>query len=201
MTCEACFSFLRRKARHSRSAIGAVPSLLVWRRPRAVEVDARMTLQRSLMSSKRDSWNTPKVVLDFVSMLGPIGLDPCSNADSIVRAGAAFIGGGLTTPWHVEPGDGLIYVNPPYGRGIGKWIDLCDQYGDAYEIIALLPARTDAKWFIKVWSADDLCFWRGRLRFLGAPSSAPFPSVVAYWGPRKYQFAAIFEEVGHVVIP
>ena len=46
-----------------------------------------------------------------------------------------------------------------------------------------------------------LGFYSSHIRELGAPSSAPFPSVVAYWGPRKYQFAAIFEEVGHVVIP
>lgn len=161
-------------------------------------------MNKSLLSSKRDSWNTPKEVLDRVRELGEIDLDPCSNEDSIVGATAQYVGsGGLDIDWTDDMGDGLAYVNPPYGREIGRWVQRCALFGTTYarEVVALLPARPDTKWFTDAWTANALCFWRGRLRFLGAPSSAPFPSVVAYWGRHKYRFADIFDEVGHVVFP
>lgn len=160
-----------------------------------------MALNKSLMSSKRDSWNTPQVVLDYVRDFngGRIGFDPCPNEHSIVNPIGHTQGrDGLEMDWR---GCGLVYVNPPYGRQIGKWVDRCRQVGYGSEVVALLPVRTDAKWFEGVWTADVLCFWRGRLRFMGAPSSAPFPSVVAYWGSRRYRFADVFEEVGRVVFP
>lgn len=161
-----------------------------------------MPLNKSLMSSKRDSWNTPECVLDLVRKVGPIGLDPCSNSEAILTVGAAFslTAGGLEADWDELSGSNLIYVNPPYGREIGKWVDKC-AYDANTETIALLPARTDAKWFQTCWRAAALCFWRGRLRFVGAQSSAPFPSVLVYWGARPYHFADVFSEVGKVVMP
>lgn len=154
------------------------------------------------MTSKRDSWNTPECVLELVRKVagGHIGFDPCPNDESIVDPIGHTQGrDGLEMDWS---GCGLVYANPPYGREIEKWVRRCHEYGTAgTEVVALLPARTDARWFNYAWTADALCFWRGRLRFIGAPSSAPFPSVVAYWGPRKYRFADVFSEVGKVVMP
>src|SRR5262249_16421639 len=132
-----------------------------------------------------------------------IKLDPCSNQQSIVQAEYCYCLdrgiNGLETIWS---GFETVYVNPPYGREIGKWVDKCnDEASNGIEIIALLPARTDAKWFQVLWDAEALCFWRGRIRFLGAPSSAPFPSVVAYWGQFPYRFADVFSAAGFVVFP
>jgi len=153
------------------------------------------------MSSKRDSWNTPQVVLDRIRELGPIYLDPCSNEDSLVEATISFTGGGLDVDWYEAAGGRLIYVNPPYGRKIGEWVSRCARFGKLCEVVALLPARVETKWFENVWSADAVCFWRGRLRFVGARWDAPFPSAVAYWGHRRYRFADAFSDVGRVVLP
>lgn len=166
-----------------------------------------MTFSKSMTSSKRVSWNTPERVLDLVRKVfeDGIGLDPASNSESIVDAAFGYReesgGNGLIADWGEYE---TVYLNPPYGRAIGEWIDKCGRSRLRYphlEIIALLPARPDTRWFAGVWKASALCFWRGRLRFLGAPSSAPFPSVVAYWGPRPYRFADVFSEVGRVVFP
>lgn len=128
-------------------------------------------------SSAKDDWCTPPEVLKRVRKVGPIGLDPCCNRTDIkhVRPKAAFVNpdreqktigfldvddrdaDGLAEPWS---GYGLVYVNPPYGRRIGKWVDKCRE---ADECIALLPARTDTKWF--PWDADALAFWKGRVKF------------------------------------
>jgi hypothetical protein len=161
-----------------------------------------MTINPGLMSSANPSWNTPPEVLDLVRKLGPIGLDPCSNPTSIVGARDAweFNDDGLNRPWADH---GIVYVNPPYGREIVWWVAKAEREARlGAEIVALLPSRTDARWWQKhVTTADALVFWAGRLRFLGAPSSAPFPSAVAYWGPRWLTFLSVFGERGHGVRP
>jgi hypothetical protein len=51
------------------------------------------------------------------------------------------------------------------------------------ELITLTPARTDTAWFGHVWSAEALCFVRGRINFKGSTSTNTAPSVFGYWGP------------------
>lgn len=99
---------------------------------------------------------------------------------------------------------GLIYVNCPYGRTIGRWTAKCrNEAEEGAEIIALLPARTDTRWWRDCTpprSARAVAFLRGRLRFVGAPAGAPFPSCLVYWGPRKYRFADAFADAGAIWI-
>lgn len=166
-----------------------------------------MSLNAAMMTSTRPDWNTPANVIELVNavFVDGIGLDPCSNDQSLVDAAFAYNkdrgGNGLLCSWSEY---GAVYVNPPYGREIGQWVDKCAAESRAdrdLEIIALLPARTDAKWFQRLWRCDALCFWRGRLKFLGAPSSAPFPSVLAYWGMNRSKFRHVMQDVGAVVFP
>lgn len=156
------------------------------------------------MSSANSHWNTPHKLLDVVYSFDAIGLDPCSNTNSIVVAvkhlcGQGVDDDGLTADWLNQ---GLVYVNPPYGSTIKRWTEKCaiESFNGA-EIIALLPSRTDTKWWHQhVITAQALCFWKGRFKFLGAKSCAPFPSVVAYWGVRQYKFAGAFQKHGMVTI-
>ena len=62
------------------------------------------------------------------------------------------------------------------------------QYTDCDEIVALIPARTDTKWFhdIVVPTAHEIVFIKGRFNFVqpdaAAPgANAPFPSMLVYW--------------------
>lgn len=164
-------------------------------------------MNRALLTSSRPDWRTPRAVLDLVRRFAGkngITLDPCSGPGSLVSAEFEWTerDNGLRREWCL---DGLAYVNPPYGRAIQQWVIKCAQEamlaeGHGGEIIALLPARPDTQWFQYVWDANALCFWRGRLTFEGAPSCAPFPSCIAYWGERHYRFANVFSEVGHIVL-
>lgn len=115
-------------------------------------------------SSARGDWLTPPEILDRVARLGPVGLDPCSNPDALVRGVSRpdaehLLSGGLDVDWS---GRGLVFLNPPYGRGLEAWIRKMDE---ADEVVALLPARPDAAWFDGVWESDVVAFLRGRLRF------------------------------------
>lgn len=110
-------------------------------------------MKRALFTSARtgtgnDHWCTPPVILDRVRQVGPIGLDPCSNAQSIVGARLSFTekGNGLAKPWTVRTGE-VAYVNPPYSA-LREWCTKCVGEGAAIivehgHLILLIPARTD----------------------------------------------------------
>src|SRR6185503_18792450 len=98
-----------------------------------------------LRPSGRVDWNTPSSLISAVySFAGTdgIGLDPCSNPESVVHARVSWQlekgDDGLTRSW---TGHGLVFVNPPYGRRIGRWTTKMRRSGA--EVIGLLPARTD----------------------------------------------------------
>jgi hypothetical protein len=88
-------------------------------------------------------------------------------------------------------------VNPPYGRVIGSWVGkaLTDPVD---ELVLLVPARTDARWFVPLFE-HAICFLRGRLRFSGSLSNAPFPSALVYRGPRQEAFVGAFRHRGAIV--
>lgn len=78
----------------------------------------------------RVDWCTPDDVLECVRECGPIGLDPCTNEQSVVQAATAYQytellpnkyvrgrervvpGNGLTDPW--TSAEGSTYVNHPF---------------------------------------------------------------------------------------
>src|SRR4051794_21771755 len=104
-------------------------------------------------SSTHSQWQTPQYVVDrAVEVLGAIDLDPCSNSKNAPVSPAklqyTLEDNALGQPWR-----GRVWLNPPYGRVIGKWLDkLCAEYetGDVTAAIALLPARTDTQWWQRV---------------------------------------------------
>jgi hypothetical protein len=54
--------------------------------------------------------------------------------------------------------------------------------GGASDCVALLPSRTDTRWFHTwVYGKAEIRFIKGRLKFGGAKDSAPFPSLLAIW--------------------
>ncbi len=79
---------------------------------------------------------------------------------------------GLTADWN-----GHVWCNPPYGRGIKDWVLKASQHYDL--VVMLLPARTDTKWFHEIVLPNaDVEFIKGRLKFGGGLSPAPFPSMI-----------------------
>lgn len=160
-----------------------------------------------MMSSTRGDWQTPPEVVDRVRAFcaGRGLLDPCAANDrdeQFADCNFTKSDDGLSPSWRAQLGWSVVaYVNPPYGRGIGAWIDKClDEYMRGAEVVALVPARTDTGWFATCWkTATAMCFWRGRMTFVGAPSPAPFPSALVYWGQSVRRFLLTFEDAGKVV--
>jgi hypothetical protein len=166
------------------------------------------------LTSDSEHWCTPAPVLERLRVFAApdgIGLDPCSNAQSIVGARVAWdLARGEDALARRWAGHGLVYLNPPYGDKIGPFMQAAhvEARGHGVDIVALVPARTSADWFQR-WAlqADALCFWRGRLQFRGAKSSAPFSSVVVLWSGERRKggsllvatFEGAFASAGKVV--
>jgi hypothetical protein len=159
--------------------------------------------QSRAASGGSDGWCSPAVVVERVRQVAPIGLDPCTSAGNPVGARNFFVGGkqnGLKESWHVQVEDGeLVYINPPYSQA-KAWAHRIAQTS-GLELVTLVAARPDTGWWRQmVWAtAAAVCFWEGRLRFVGAPSSAPFPSAVVYHGDRPWAFEGAFEGAGKVI--
>lgn len=106
-----------------------------------------------------DEWLTPPHI---VRAFGPFDLDPCSPINRPWDTAAnhySTLDDGLSKPWH-----GRVWLNPPYGRVIGKWLARMADHGNG---IALIMARTETRSFHDyVWSrARALLFLEGRLSF------------------------------------
>tara|TARA_R100000306_G_C4373243_1_gene140885 strand:+ start:55 stop:567 length:513 start_codon:yes stop_codon:yes gene_type:complete len=89
---------------------------------------------------------------------------------------------------------GRVWLNPPYGRQITKWIDKCGeqiQRPEVDSIWVLIPARVDTIWFHdKVMkSAYNVYLIKGRFNFTHRTSlsgkNAPFPAMLVCY--RKHR--------------
>jgi phage N-6-adenine-methyltransferase len=154
-------------------------------------------------SSDTPEHYTPAEILDAViACLGTIDLDPCSNSHESPNVPAArhytAADDGLSQLWH-----GKVFMNPPYGREISKWVDkLCAEYEAERmtEAIVLVPARTDTDWWEQLVEGHKLiCFVHGRLTFIGNEEVAPFPSALVYFGTECDRFYYAFRSFGRIM--
>ena len=151
-----------------------------------------------LMSSDSVEWYTPRHIVEaVVATMHGIDLDPCAEPGKSIPAVTHYteVDDGLGRPW-----SGRVYMNPPYGRVIGAWVDkLADEFdaGNVTEAVALVPARTDTAWWAHL-PTSVVCFVTGRLSFSDHDSPAPFPSAACYLGTRHREFAEAFIGIGNV---
>lgn len=168
--------------------------------------------QPAIPASKSVHRCTPQPVLDLVyEVLGcPVGIDPCSNPRSIVKAHRTVMlpEDGLSVPWH-EYRTG--YVNPPFGKvDEPRWIRKAIEEAQlGWEGILLLPSKTGAPWFDPLYEASPaICFWgsaeldvEGRIWFHEEDGGATFNTEFIYLGPRYEAFARAFSRAGKMIYP
>lgn len=126
-------------------------------------------------SSKTDDWYTPQDFYDEWDEKFNFTLDVCASKEN-AKCGKFFTKeqDGLSQKW-----EGVCWMNPPYGREIGKWMEKAYQSSlDGATVVCLVPSRTDTRWWHDYAMKGDITFIKGRLRFGGAKNSAPFPSAV-----------------------
>ena len=107
----------------------------------------------------------------------------------------------LGLPWNA----GSVFANPPYGRNLAKWI--AKAHGEASSgraglVIALVPARTDTRWWHQhVVEAADIWMLRGRVAFGDGSQPAPFASAIIIWSAtdvHRTRMKDEFREAWHI---
>ena len=135
-----------------------------------------------ITSRKSDEWYTPMSIFrQLSSEFGPFDLDPCATKENAkCETYYSISDDGLSREWF-----GKVFVNPPYSK-IALWVEKCWSWSMAgVLVVALLPARTDTKWFHQyVQGNAEVRFIKGRLKFGGSNNNAPFPSMIVIWSPR-----------------
>lgn len=131
---------------------------------------------------KSVEWYTPPEIFEALGL--NFDLDPASPAGGLPWVPATRhycrADDGLSQLWQ-----GRVWLNPPYGLGISRWMGRLAKHGDG---LALVFARTDMPWFQRAMSeATATCFIKGRLRFIPdkeihRPRLASAPSVLLAYG-------------------
>lgn len=130
-------------------------------------------------SSETGEWETPQEFFDAINKEFDLNFDVCATQGNTKVSDYRFFTkeqDGLSKNW----ANLRCWMNPPYGREIGKWIEKAAT-GGAEIVVALLPARTDTRWFhdhIYNKPNVEMRLLKGRLKFGGQKNSAPFPSML-----------------------
>lgn len=136
-----------------------------------------------MFSSKTDLWATPQEFFNHVNKEFNFHIDVCAIPEN-AKCDRFFSpdDDGLSKKWV-----GVCWMNPPYGREIGKWVQKAHESAqEGAVVVGLLPARTDTAWFHNfIYGQAEIRFIRGRLKFGGCVNSAPFPSMLVIWHNAK----------------
>ncbi len=115
-------------------------------------------------------WYTPKSIFDALGV--EFDLDPCSPGKDIVswipaKKHYTVADNGLMANW-----EGSVWLNPPYGRDTGKWLERLALHGNG---IALVFCRPDTIWFHRnVVKATCLCLMKGRVSFISEKDACAY---------------------------
>jgi site-specific DNA-methyltransferase (adenine-specific) len=135
-----------------------------------------------MFSSNSVEWETPIELFNELDKEFIFTLDPCSTKDNH-KCMDYFTkeDDGLNKDWNYNN----VFMNPPYGRNvIDKWIKKAyeESLKDNCVVVALLPVRTDTKWFHDyIIDKAEIRFLKGRLKFSNSKDCAPFPSMIVIW--------------------
>ena len=140
----------------------------------------------ALFTSIRQDWATPRVLWEILDSEFGFEIDVCASPDS-AKTQTWFAEDALSRPWH-----GVCWMNPPYGRKIGKWVEKAYRSATSgvATVVCLVPARTDTQWWHDYCLKGEIRFLRGRLCFDdNRKKRAPFPSAVVIFRSAKEEQA------------
>jgi site-specific DNA-methyltransferase (adenine-specific) len=144
-----------------------------------------------MATSARTDWATPQALFDALDARFGFTLDAAATAEN-AKCSRYFTpeDDALAQSWREPDGSpAVVWVNPPYGRDLVRWVKKARQEAEAGSTVVLLvPVRTDTRWFHEEVLGCPLAsveFMRGRVKFVGAPAGAPFPTMLVLFEPRR----------------
>jgi phage N-6-adenine-methyltransferase len=147
-------------------------------------------MTKGLYSSNKQDWSTPQWLFDKIDSVYHFTLDVAANGfNAKCNKWFSSEDDGLKQDWSKD----ICWMNPPYGREIGKWVEKARVESiRGAAVVALLPARTDTRWFhdsIAPW-VNYIGFIKGRVSFGSygvdgyKETPAPFPSMLVMFDRR-----------------
>lgn len=131
-----------------------------------------------MFSSKSDNWSTPDSLFNELDKEFHFNLDPCADSNNHkCEHYYTEEENGLEKNW----GGQRVFVNPPYGSQIKKWVKKCyeESHKENTIIVLLIPARTDTTYFHDyILHRTEIRFLKGRIKFGDSKTGAPFPSMI-----------------------
>jgi len=176
--------------------------------PDPVEEMHRNPNVKVMTSSEDLDWSTPQEFVD--SLPFTFEIDVCATIDNAkCDLWISPSKDAMRTAW----GERVCWMNPPYGRGVGDWIEKA--YRESQKgavVVCLVPNRTETRWFDRIWKdASLICFLGRRLKFSRPDKksdTAPFANVIAVFGklPANYTgadeyYAQEMSKFGTVMLP
>ena len=169
--------------------------------------------QATLFSSDQTEWETPREFFDVLDREFDFTLDAAASAanarvptyytemiDALSLPNGRWGSDALraeTKMLSIDGGiaAGAIWLNPPYGKGLFKWVERAAEEGAlGARVVVLIPSRTDTKYFHLAAARGAVRLLAGRLHFElngkpiantnGTSTPAPFPSAIVVFGPR-----------------
>lgn len=139
-----------------------------------------MSFDQQLYSSKRQDWSTPQALFDALDAEFEFTLDAAASSDNWkCHTYLDETTNALEQDWAELSRGGAVWLNPPYGREIGRWIKKASQEGARCPVVVLIFARTDTRWWHQyAMRAAEIRLIPGRVTFGGASNVAPAPSCV-----------------------
>lgn len=120
----------------------------------------------------RDQWRTPLNLFSQLNKEFQFTCDvACNESNALLPNRITDEDNAFLCDW-----TGRCWCNPPYSD-IGPWIRKGHESvtsGNAEVVVFLVPARTGTDWFHRYALQHEIRFLRGRLRFSGCRTNAPF---------------------------
>ena len=134
-----------------------------------------------LFSSEKQDWETPPKLYNFFHERYNFNIDLSASAEN-TKCEKYFDAeiDALKQDWTGLRG----WCNPQYDM-TKHFIQKAATSNGLYAL--LVPSRTDLPWFhdYVLPFASEIWYLRGRVRFVGATNSAPFPSLVVVYGSTR----------------
>jgi len=144
-----------------------------------------MAIQKAMISSNTNEWETPVAFFNKLNKEFGFTLDPCStNENAKCKKHFTIKDNGLLQNWNND----IIFMNPPYGGQTGRWIQKA--YNESLKgavVVCLIVSATDRSyWHEFIFPfASEIRWIRGRLRFKGGETTAPFANAIIIFDNKK----------------
>jgi len=131
-------------------------------------------------SSRRNSWETPQGLFDKLNEEFHFEMDVCATSETAkCKKYYSPEEDGLKQEWK-----DVCWMNPPYGREIGKWMKKAYESALAGAIVVcLVPARTDTSWWFDYCAKGEIRFIKGRLKIWRFKECSAVPSAIIVFSP------------------